>query len=197
MNKEIKRFIDDLLICLGLVVVMVVLVLLSGCCPTRVTSKNISYDSVYVKTVYKQEIIKDTIPYYLPMDYKEVKLPDTISYLENRWSYSEAIISGGYLTHSLGTKDEPQDIVVDKIIEYRDTTIVKEVIKEIEKEVKVFIEVEKPDTWLETTEKIGFWVMLLLFAVLIGYNFLKKKVGSPITTAAGWIKGIISMFKKS
>ena len=176
MKKKTIVFFEDLVVCIGLFVVIIVLVLLTGCCPARVTSKNTSYDSVYVKTVYKQEIVKDTIPYYLPMDYKEVKLPDTLSYLENKWAYSEAVVSDGFLTHSLGTKDVPHDIVVDKIIEYRDTTIVKEVIKEVEKEVKVIVEVEKPDTWLETTQKNGFWVMLAIAIILILYNVFKKKI---------------------
>lgn len=197
MNKEkTLEFFYEIAACIGIVAVIIILVLLTGCCPVMETSNNIMYDSVFVKTVYKQEVIKDTIPYYLPADYREVKLPDTLSYLENRWAYSEAVVSDGFLTHSLGTKDAPQDIVVDKIIEYRDTTIVKEVIKEVEKVVKVIVEVEKPDTWLETTQKNGFWVMLAAFAVLILYNIFKKKVVSPIATAKSWITSIINLFKK-
>ena len=194
MKKNVKRFVEDLIICIGIVVVIIVLVSLAGCCPTKVANGTIYRDSVSMTVTYEKEIIKDTIPYYIPVEVEKVKTIDTMSYLENRWAYSEAAISDGVLTHSLGTKSEPIKIVVDKVIEYRDTTIYEEKIVYDEKVITV--EVEKPLSWAEETQIKGFWLMLLVIALFIAWNVFKKKIVSPIATAKTWITNILSFFKK-
>ena len=172
MDKETKEYIEEMALGIGLIVILLVVILLTGCCPTKVATNNAIYDSVVVRTVQKTEIVKDTIPYYIPAEREVITTKDTISYLENRWAYTEAVVSDGMLTHSLGIKDEPHKIVVDKVIEYRDTTIYKEVIKEIER----IVEVEKPDTWLGKTQKITFWVMISVFILYILLRKLKNKI---------------------
>lgn len=172
MDNETKAFIEEMTLGIGLIVILLVVILLTGCCPAKVATNNAIYDSVVVRTVHKTEIVKDTIPYYIPAEREVITTKDTISYLENRWAYTEAVVSDGMLTHSLGIKDEPHKIVVDKVIEYRDTTIYKEVIKEIER----IVEVEKPETWLEKTQKITFWAMLSALVLYILWRRLKSKI---------------------
>lgn len=171
MKKEIQRITEDLLICLVLVVVIIVLVLLTGCCSAKVAS-NTERDSVVISTVYRTEIVKDTVPYYLPIETEKITTKDTISYIENNVAYSEAIISDGYLTHSLGTKDVPHDIVVEKVVEYRDTIVYKEVVKDAE----TIVEVEKPLTWWQNTQIIVGRVMIIALIILFLWRLIKCRI---------------------
>ena len=163
------------------IIYIVALATLTGCCHNKVVQVE-QRDSVAVKIVYQKEIVKDTIPYYIPVELESVKTLDTISYLENRWAYSEAVISEGILTHSLGTKDEPLEVVVDKVIEYRDSIIYdhKEVVK-----VK---EVATPLTWWQTTQIKGFWAMLSLFGIVVLIKLLRAKFGGFASILANLFK---------
>lgn len=165
------------IICIGLSSALV------GCCPTKIAQTE-QRDSVSVKVIYQKEIVKDTIPYYLPVEVESVKTVDTISYLENRWAYSEAVISEGMLTHSLGTKTAPQQIVVDKIIEYRDSIIYDR------KEVVKIEEVEKPLSWWQETQIKGFWAMVSILAMFILWKFFCSKFGGLLSSIANLFKGI-------
>lgn len=152
--------------------IIILVVFLIGCCPAKINTNNAVYDSVVVRTVHKTEIVKDTIPFYVPVEKETITTKDTLSYLENKWAYSEAVVSEGMLTHSLGTKEEPHEVVVDKVVEYRDTTIYNEVIKEIE----TIVEVEKPLSWWQQTQIRGFWLMLGVIVLLILWHRLKGKI---------------------
>ena len=154
------------------------LAVLVGCCPTKIAQTE-QRDSVAVKVIYQKEIVKDTIPYYLPVEVETIKTLDTISYLENRWAYSEAVISEGMLTHSLGTKTEPQQIVVDKVIEYRDSIIYDH------REVVKIKEVEKPLSWWQKTQIKGFWAMLSILGLFVLYRVIRSKFGSVLNLFKG------------
>ena len=168
MSPKIKKFLVELSATIILSLLALCLAMLVGCSSARVASSSV-YDSVAVKTIYKTKIIKDTIPYYIPKETIEVQTIDTFSYIENKWAYSEAIVSEGVLTHSLSTKDEPLTIVVDKVVD----TIYREVVKEIVKNNVEVVEVEKPDTWFEQMQKKGFWLMMSVIVLLILWRRLK------------------------
>ena len=168
MSPKIKKFLVELSATIILSLLALCLAMLVGCSSARVASSSV-YDSVAVKTIYKTRIIKDTIPYYIPKETIEVQTIDTFSYIENKWAYSEAIVSEGVLTHSLSTKDEPLTIVVDKVVD----TIYREVVKEIVKNNVEVVEVEKPDTWFEQMQKKGFWLMMSVIVLLILWRRLK------------------------
>lgn len=170
MKEETKRFIDDLLICLGLVVVMVVLVLLSGCCSQKLLSAE-SRDSVRVETIYRTEYRTDTAYIEIPKIVERITTKDTMSIIENDYAITEAIVSEGFLTHSLSTKSQERAIEVQTEIITRDSIVF------IDKEVEKFVEVTKPLTWWQQTQIKSFWLMLVAIILFILWRRLKSKIG--------------------
>ena len=78
---------------------------------------------------------------------EKVVTRDTSSHLENEWAQSDAVVSGGFLAHSLETK--PHTVYVPVTVEVHDTTVV-------EKEAQTVIqEVERQLTWWQKT-----WILL-------------------------------------
>lgn len=170
MNKEIKRFIDDLLICLGLVVVMVVLVLFSGCCHQRYVPIEAKRDSTAIHVRYSIEYRPLLVDFKMP-DIQETRTTnDTTSFLENDFSESTASVSGGILTHSLNTKPRKMQVEANVPYERRDSTIY------IYQDVVKIKEVEKPLTWWQETQIKGFWLMLIAIALFILWRRLKSRI---------------------
>lgn len=169
MNKESKKFIENLIICIGLVVVIILLVLLTGCCSQRLLTTK-SRDSVRVETIYRTEYRTDTAYIEIPKIVERITTKDTMSIIENDYAITEAIVSEGFLTHSLSTKPQERAIEVETEIITRDS------IAYIDKEVEKIVEVEKPDTWWEQTQKKGFWLMLVAIILLILWHRLKGKI---------------------
>jgi len=133
-------------------------ILLSSCAIQRPV---IEYrDSVRVE--YRDRIVRDTVPYAVPVEVEKVVTRDTSSRLENSLAVSEAVVSGGYLRHELRTKS--QTIQVPVAVEVRDTVYV-------EKEGQILtqtVEVEKSLTFWQRF-KIGAFFWLLVLA-LIGWR---------------------------
>lgn len=146
--------------------------MLVGCCHHSVVAPSVSStDSTFVKVVKKVEQVTDTVYVEIPKIVEKVKR-DTMSHLENEYAYSDAVVRGGNLYHTLGTKPHKKAVVVNTEIEYRDSIVEKI----IEKEVVNTIEVEKPDTWWEQTQKKGFNIILIAVAILI---VLRRILGKP------------------
>lgn len=134
-------------------------IILMGCCPCKqlgVTQR----DSVTIKVVERVELNKLPINVPIPSD-KQTQIKRDSSFLENEVSASRANINeDGSLTHSLWTK--PSFLVdIDIPTIYRDSTVHLNQYREVK------VEVDKPDTWWEKTQKIGFWLMLAIF--LLGF----------------------------
>lgn len=147
--------------------------LLIGCCPCRMTAPSTtSSDSTSVKVVHKIERVLDTVYVEIPKVVEKVVSRDTISYLENEYAYSEAIVEGEFLYHSLATKPQRKPVEVQTKKEYRDSIIERI----IEKEVVSTIEVEKPDTWWEQTQKKGFWAMTIALILFVLWRLLKSRI---------------------
>lgn len=144
--------------------------MLVGCCHHSVVAPSISSsDSTIVKVVKRVEQVTDTVYVEIPKIVEKVKR-DTMSHLENEYAYSDAVVRGGNLYHTLGTKPHKKAVVVNADIEHRDS-IVEKII-----EVVNTIEVEKPDTWWEQTQKKGFNIILIAVAILI---VLRRILGKP------------------
>lgn len=127
-----------------------------------------------VKTIV--EHVVDTAYVDLSVIVEKVATFDTTSVLENKYAKSEAIVSGGVLTHSLATKPGREPVKVEKEIVYRDSLVYRDrVVNEdiyIEKEL-VF--------WQKFRLKLGSWSIALI-VISIQYllfqlfnNFLKLK----------------------
>lgn len=129
--------------------------ILMGCCPCKqlgVTQR----DSIAIKVVERVKINNLPINVPIPSD-KQTQTRNGSSFLENAVSASRANINeDGSLTHSLWTKPS-FNVDIDIPTFYKDSTIYMNQFREIK------VEVNKPDTWWEKTQKIGFWGMLALF----------------------------------
>lgn len=137
--------------------------ILVGCCSAKVAApSSASSDSTVVRVEYRVEKVVDTVYIEIPKIIERVKR-DTMSHLENEYAYSDAIVKGGNLYHKLATIPQKKAVEVETKIEYRDSIIEKI----IEKEIVNTIEVEKPDTWWEQTQKKCFWVFLVLILARI------------------------------
>lgn len=190
--KNRKKIIEELLICVGMVIVMIVLVMLSGCCPTKQSLQPIisRHDSTAIKVRYRIEYRPVLAQFDIP-DIRETRTTrDTMSFLENDYAESTATVSDGVLTHSLNTKPQKKSVNVDVPVEHTDSTVYAS-----QREIKIK-EVEKPLSWWQETQIKGFWGMLLSWVVFVAYIILRRKVVSPATTAKTWITKIIGFFKK-
>lgn len=147
--------------------------LLVGCCHSKVTTPSVTAtDSTMVKVVHRVEQVTDTVFVEIPKIVEKVSKRDTMSLLENDYAISEVVIEGDELFHSLATKPQKKAVAVETKIEYRDSIVEKIV----EKEIVNTIEVEKPDSWWEQTQKKGFWAMLTVFILLILWRKVKNKI---------------------
>ena len=129
---------------------------------------------VEVKTVVERVV--DTAYVELPVIVEKVATLDTASVLENKYAKSEAIVSGGVLTHSLATKPVREPVKVEKEIVYRDSLVYRDRI------VKEDIYIEKDLTfWQKFRLKLGSWaIVLIVISILyllfqLFNNFLKIK----------------------
>ena len=126
-----------------------------------------SQDSVRVEVV--ERIVWEERDVELPQESQEVTAVADSSYLENSVAASWAIVnSDGTLYHSLFNKPSFSTIIP---ISHKDSTIYFHSFRQ------VIVEVEKPDTWWEQTQKKGFWIMLLVVATFISMK-LRKLFGA-------------------
>lgn len=127
-----------------------------GCCPAKIASEYMA-DSVRVEVRERVVHEIDTIEVAIPYEREAVSTRDTTSHLETTYAISDAMISGGILSHSLETRPHLKRIELKRPILHRDSVIIRNSYRE------VTVEVDKPDTWWGKTQKIGFWGMLALF----------------------------------
>ena len=118
---------------------------------------------VEVKTVVERVV--DTAYVELPVIVEKIATMDTVSVLENKYAKSAATVSGGVLTHSLETKPVKEPVKVEKQIVYRDSTVFRNRIQTVTKEV------EKPLTgWQQAKLRVGGVCFFLI--ILIGLYFI-------------------------
>lgn len=88
--------------------------------------------------VYRDRVVHDTAIVEITKEVEKIVTRDTVSHLANRWAKSDAMVSDGFLHHSL--ESIPQIIQVPVEVHVTDT-LWKE--SEIHTE---YVEVEKPLT---------------------------------------------------
>ena len=136
--------------------------LLSACGVARPVLES-DNTKVEVKTVVERVV--DTAYVELPVIVEKVATLDTASVLENKYAKSVALVSGGVLTHSLETKPVREPVKVEKQIVYRDSTVYRNRIQTVTKEV------EKPLTgWQQAKLRVGGVCFFLI--ILIGLYFI-------------------------
>lgn len=138
-----------------------ILLLLVSCSPKIVENVRVEYrDSVRVEV--RERIVHDTVSVEVPKEVEKIVTRDTASHIENTYAMSDAVVSDGFLYHSLESK--PQIIYVPVEVQVADTTTVHQT---TESEITTqFVEVEKELNWWHKFRLNGFWVLLglLIFA---------------------------------
>ena len=124
-------------------------------------------EHVTTKIEYRDRIVHDTATVEVPYEVEKIVTKDTISHLENTYAKSDAVVSKGFLSHSLESK--PQIIRVPVEVHVTDTLWKEsEVITEI-KEVKV----EKPLSWFKKLKLDTFPIFFFGFILLLIWTFRK------------------------
>ena len=132
------------------VIILAILLAIFTCWVTGCSPKII--EKVETKIEYRERVVHDTATFEVPVEVEKIVTKDTSSHLENRFAKSDAIVSGGFLSHSLESK--PQIIKVPVEVHVTDTLIKEAEIKEVIKEV------DKPLSWWKSTKIEAFWWLL-------------------------------------
>jgi hypothetical protein len=160
-NNQVKRdgIIPDILAIIAWVVIGGIC--LYCLCSCGVSKPVIEYrDSIRVE--YRDRIVRDTAYFEIPVEVEKVVTRDTASHLVNGYSASDAVVSGGFLHHSLTTR--PQKVPVPVEVHVTDTLIVEKEAQIVEKEVRV----EKDLTAWQKFRLGAFWWLVAI--AIIGWR---------------------------
>lgn len=132
---------------------------LVGCCHCKQGSV-LAKDSLQIKVTERIEIKRMPYDIPIPQSHQSQTVNQKRSFLENDVAESLAEINDdGSLTHSLNTKLSFRvDINVPTM--HKDSVVMFQSYRE------VTVEVDKPDTWFEKTQKIGFWGMISIVLIM-------------------------------
>lgn len=145
----------------GVMVLIISLFLVATCdaCSPKIVER------VDMKIVYRDTVIHDTATFQVPVEVEKIVTRDTVSHLENTYAKSDAVVSGGFLSHSLESK--PQIVKVPVEVHVRDT------ITETAQIVEKVVEVEKPLSWWQSFKMRTYWYFVGAFLVLFGIKYGK------------------------
>ncbi len=114
---------------------------------------------------YRDRIVTDTAVVEIPVEVEKIVTRDTVSHLENTYARSDAMVSEGFLHHSL--ESIPQYIKVPVEVHVTDTLY-----KEAEIRTET-VEVEKPLSWWQKFRMDAFWWLLGAVVLLLLWTFRK------------------------
>ena len=133
---------------------------LSSCCVCKKCPSQ--KDSVRIE--YRDRIIRDTTTFEVTKEVEKIVTRDTVSHLENSWAKSDALVSEGFLHHSL--ESIPQIIKVPYEVVVTDTLIVEKTTEPVY--------IEKPLTWWQKFRQGAFWWLVGGIALLLVWTFRKQ-----------------------
>ena len=151
--------------------ILLFLLFFSVACSTikQVTPREQTTVEIRTETVY----VPDTVYVQLPAVSQSVETLDTISVLENKYTVSEASVSGNILKHSLEVKPVNEPVAIKKEIVYRDSVVLQQV------DVDHYIEMPAELTpWQSFKIKLGgyaFALIIILIVVAILYLLFHSK----------------------
>lgn len=152
------------------IITLVITILLLASCGVCKHEPKIEYrDSIRVE--YRDRIIHDTARFEIPVIIEKNVTRDTSSHLENPYAKSDAVVSEGFLWHSL--ESIPQTIEVPVEVEVHDTTYIE---KHAET-VYVTEYKEKELTWWQTFRIDAFWWLALGLILSLAWIFRKPLLG--------------------
>ena len=158
-NRE-DRVVNILAIIAAVVFFFIMGAMLFTSCAVTKPQPSAQTDSVRVEI--RERIVHDSVYFEVPVEVEKVVTRDTASHLENSLALSDAVVSGGFLFHSLATK--PQKVAVPVTVTVTDTLVV-------EKEGQTIYEteyVEKELTWWQSFRMGAFWWLVLI--ALVGWR---------------------------
>lgn len=139
-------------------VILAVIVAVFACSPKVIVQKE-------VITEYRDRIVHDTATVEIPVEVEKIVTKDTASHLENTYAKSDAVVSEGFLHHSL--ESIPKIIKVPVEVHVTDTLY-----KEAEIHTET-VEVEKPLTWWQKFRIGAFWWLVGAVVLLLLWTFRK------------------------
>lgn len=139
-------------------VILAVIVAVFACSPKVIVQKE-------VITEYRDRIVHDTATVEIPVEVEKIVTKDTASHLENTYAKSDAVVSEGFLHHSL--ESIPQIIKVPVEVHVTDTLY-----KEAEIHTET-VEVEKPLSWWQKFRIGAFWWLVGAVVLLLLWTFRK------------------------
>lgn len=147
-------------------IALVITILLLTSCGVCKHEPKIEYrDSIRVE--YRDRIIHDTATFEIPVIIEKNVTRDTSSHLENPYAKSDAVVSDGFLWHSL--ESIPQTIEVPVEVPVHDTTY----IEKASETVYVTEYKEKELTWWQAFRIDAFWWLILALIVTNIKSILK------------------------
>lgn len=129
-------------------------------CSPRIIERTVT------KIEFRDRVVHDTAKVEIPYEVEKIVTRDTASRLENSFAKSDAVVSGGFLSHSLESK--PQYIKVPVEVHVTDTLIRE---SEIRTEIK---EVEKPLSKWKSAKLDAFWWLVMIIVGLLLWTFRKR-----------------------
>lgn len=147
-----------------LLIVPILFSVLVGCCPKVFTPTTIK-DSVRVEI--RDRIIHDTTTVTIPVEVEKIVTRDTVSHLQNTYAKSDAVVSGGFLFHSLESIPQIIRVPFDRVV--TDTLWRESVTVESEK----IVEIEKPLSWWQKFRMGAFWWLSGAVLLLLAWTFRK------------------------
>lgn len=120
-------------------------------------------DSVRVE--YRDRIVKDTAWFEVPVEVEKIFTRDTASHISGLFSETDAVVSGGYLYHTLVSK--PQKVPVPVTVHVTDTVFVEKSSETTETEPEI-VEVEKELSWWQKFRIGAFWWLVAI--ALVGWR---------------------------
>lgn len=134
-------------------------------CSPKIVPTVTTKDSVRVEI--HERIVRDTVSVEIPVEVEKVVTRDTVSFLKNTYAKSEAVVSGGFLYHSL--ESIPKFIRVPVEVSVTDTVFIeKSAVKS-----KTTVEVEKPLSWWQKARLRAFWWLCGATILLLAWTFRK------------------------
>lgn len=139
------------------------LAVVSACCPKIYPSEKT--DSVRIEIHERIDTVIATVT--IEKEVERIVTRDTVSRLENTYAKSEAVVSGGYLRHSL--ESIPQYIKVPVTVTVHDTTYV-------EKKAETIVEKVNYMTRFQRSMMMVGWAAIAAVIGIIGFWIVKKFV---------------------
>lgn len=150
-------------------IALITLALCLASCAVQKPQPTIEYrDSI----VYRDRLVTDTVKVDIPYEVEKVVTRDTASHLENTYAKSDAVVSDGFLHHSL--ESIPKVIKVPVTVTVHDTLV----IHELAQTVTQTVEVEKPLTWWQKLRIGTFWWLVAL--CIVGWRRELAALGKKI-----------------